>query len=102
MRWASMALATSLDSSEDQELISRIRDAGTQVEYRLVSMFAARRPAGVPEDPMRTRSGLTRLSMAEPSDRNSGLDRTSKGTAGRRAANYSEVSILASGSMTDS
>src|SRR5262249_34563647 len=35
---------------------------------------------------MRTRSGDWRFLMAVPSDRNSGFDRISKGTAGRAAA----------------
>lgn len=66
-----------------------------------MSIAAARRPAGVPDDPMRTRSGLTRSSMAEPSDRNSGLERTSKGTSGRRVENYDEVSIFAEWSKAE-
>lgn len=39
--------------------------------------------------------------MAEPSDRNSGLERTSKGTSGRRVENYDEVSIFAEWSKAE-
>lgn len=83
-----MALATSLASSEDQALISRMRVEGTQALYILAKTRAAWWPDGVPEDPIKTRSGVVRLSMAEPSARNSGLERTSNGIPGRRLASY--------------
>jgi len=49
---------------------------------------AAAWPAGVMEEPMRMRSGCSRLCTAEPSARNSGLDRTSKVRSGRIAFIY--------------
>lgn len=88
IRCASMALATSFASSEDQTLISRMRVEGTQALYIPAKTRAAWCPDGVPDDPIKTRSGAVRLSMAEPSARNSGLERTSNGMPGRRLASY--------------
>ena len=75
-RCARKALATSLDSSEDQRFVVKIRSRGTQCAYTPTSFSMAARPSGVCSPPMSTRPGLCRSSMAVPSARNSGLERT--------------------------
>ena len=83
MRWASMAFATSFESSEDQVFIVTIRFLGTQEPYTEARVSAARRPAEVDEEPIITRSGESRSVIAVPAARNSGLERTSKDWVGR-------------------
>ena len=91
MRCASMALAASLDSSEDHKptvrIFSLLKDCqylnliqvksthGTQWEYTSLSDRQASFPSGVCNEPISTRSGANRSLIAVPSARNSGFER---------------------------
>ena len=57
MRWASMALAVSLESSADQRLVQRMRSWGTQCAYTEARVATAARPLSVSLPPISTRSG---------------------------------------------
>ena len=83
IRCANMEFATNFESSEDQRLVVTIFERGTHAAYTSARALAARRPLGVSEEPMITRSGSRRLVMAVPAARNSGLERTSKLRCGR-------------------
>ena len=78
IRWARKALAVSFDSSEDQTLVVRIFSEGTHFAYTSTKVWIAASPSGDSSPPIRTRSGSRRSSIAVPSARNSGLDRTWK------------------------
>jgi hypothetical protein len=65
--------------------IVTILDRGTQEAYTDARAAAARRPLGVSEEPIITRSGERRSVTAVPAARNSGLERTSKVRFGRWA-----------------
>jgi len=80
---ASIAFATSLESSDDQTLIVVIRDRGTHALYTSPNVAAARLPSGVSDDPIITRSGVRRSLTAVPSAKNSGFERISNETPGR-------------------
>lgn len=82
MRCANIALAASLESSEDHRPTVRIRFSGTQFAYTFARASQAAFPASVWREPMRTRSGDRRSWMAVPSARNSGLERISKRACG--------------------
>jgi len=82
IRCASMALATNLESSDDQTLMVVILDRGTQVAYTSARVAAALRPDAVSADPIMTLSGLRRSLIAVPSARNSGFDKISNFTPG--------------------
>ena len=73
MRCARNALATSLESSEDQRLVVMILSLGIHFSYTAARVAAALSPSGVRSPPMRTRLGASRSRMAVPSARNSGL-----------------------------
>ncbi len=77
IRCASMALATNLESSDDQTLMVVILDRGTQAAYMSVRVAAALLPDAVSAQPIMTLSGLRRSLIAVPSARNSGFDKIS-------------------------
>mmetsp|Transcript_26117 Transcript_26117/g.61218 ORF Transcript_26117/g.61218 Transcript_26117/m.61218 type:complete len:313 (+) Transcript_26117:564-1502(+) len=79
-RWASTALATSLESSDDQRLVVMICGRAIHCAYTLARVSTAARPSGVCSPPISTRAGFCRSSMAVPSARNSGFDSTWKVT----------------------
>jgi len=83
IRCASMELATSFESSEDQVFMVTILDRGTHDAYTEARVAAARWPAGVGDEPIITLSGKRRSLIAVPAARNSGLESTSKGWWGR-------------------
>src|SRR5271155_2683971 len=88
IRCASMAFATSFESSEDQTFVLRIFECGTHAAYTLARAAAARWPWMVLEEPMSTRSGCIRFLTAVPSDKNSGLESTSNRDSGRRLSSW--------------
>mmetsp|Transcript_10105 Transcript_10105/g.30644 ORF Transcript_10105/g.30644 Transcript_10105/m.30644 type:complete len:230 (+) Transcript_10105:980-1669(+) len=75
-RWASMALATSLESSEDHRFVVSTRSLGTHFVYTSTMTLHAARPSGVWSEPSSTRGGFSKSGTAVPSARNSGLLRT--------------------------
>jgi hypothetical protein len=82
-----MALAASLDSSDDQRPTVRIRSFGTQFEYTFARAAHAFKPDSVCKEPIKTRSGAKRSAMAVPSARNS----TGQLTAGETQRKKSEI-----------
>ena len=75
---AKKALATNLESSDDQTFVVTILSLGIQLEYISINFFAALSPDFVFCDPIRTLSDLNKSSIAVPSAKNSGFDKTSK------------------------
>jgi hypothetical protein len=81
-RCASIALATSFESPDDQTLIVVILNRGTHAAYTSTRVAVALRLDIVFVEPMVTLSGLRRSLIAPPSARNSGFDRISNLTPG--------------------
>src|SRR5690606_13854926 len=73
-RCARNALATSFDNSDDQRFVVKIRSRGTQRAYICTNASIA----STFSPPINTRSGLYKSSIAVPSAKNSGLERTWK------------------------
>ena len=76
IRCASIALATSLESSLLQTLVSSRRSRGTQCAYNSATVSAALRPFSFSSPPIKTRSGVVKSSIALPSAKNSGFETT--------------------------
>jgi hypothetical protein len=86
-----MALATSLESSDDQTLMVVILDRGTHAAYTSARVAAALRPDDVSAEPIMTLSGLKRSLIAVPSARNSGFDKISNFAPGLCVWSYTEL-----------
>jgi len=89
-----MALATSLESSDDQTLMVVILDLGTQAAYTSARVAAALRPDVVSADPIITLSGLKRSLIAVPSARNSGFDKISNFAPGLWVWSYIGLVVI--------
>jgi len=79
--WSGSASEANFANSEDHKLVRKMLSGGTQW-YREARVSAALSADAVLPDPMRTREGCSAFLTAVPSVRNSGLERTSKGTPG--------------------